>query len=78
MENQEIAKLIGGIYNGWWNRWKQRVIPRRSRAWDTVVQEAGEILDKYEHHPLAVHLIQDLLDELEERSRDAEKRKDRA
>lgn len=78
MENREIAKLIGGIYNGWWNRWKQRVIPGKSPAWELVTQEAEEILNRYGHHPMAVHLIRDLLDELEERSRDAEKRKDRA
>lgn len=78
MENREIAELISGIYNGWWNRWKQRVIPRKSPAWELVVQEAKDILDRYARHPLAVHLIQDLLDELEGRSRDAEERKERA
>lgn len=78
MENREIAELIGEIYNVWWNRWKQRVIPRGSPAWEMVTQEAGQILDRHQRHPLAVHLIQGLLDELEERSRDAEEGKDRA
>lgn len=74
MGNREIAEMIGEIYNGWWNCWKRHILSRKSSAWERIVQEAKELLDKYEHHPLAVHLIQDLLDELEGRSADAEKR----
>lgn len=77
MDNQKIARILDEIYNGWWFRWRLRVIPSKSRAWAMVVQEAGQILDRYEHHPLAVHLIQDLLDELEERSRNEETRGER-
>lgn len=73
MGNQRIAEIIGEIYNEWWICWNRRVLSRKSAAWDRIVQEARELLDKYEHHPMAVHLIQDLLDELEKRSTDAEK-----
>lgn len=73
MSNSEIAQAFRDVYNGWWLRWRRRVIGRHDPAWDTVVQEAGEIMDKYYHAPLVVHLVVDLLDELEERSKKEEK-----
>lgn len=73
MDNETIAAVLRDVYNGWWLRWRQRVISRYDPVWEVIVQEAGEILDKYDHDPLVVHLLQDLLDELKERSQNAEK-----
>ena len=73
MSNSEIAQAFQDVYNVWWLRWRRRVISRYDPVWEVIVQEACGLMDKYSHAPLVVHLIQDLLDELEERSRNAEK-----
>ena len=69
MDNETIAAVLRDVYNGWWLRWRRRVISRHDPVWEVIVQEAGEILDKYDHDPFVVHLIGDLMDELKERSR---------
>ena len=74
MDNQMISKVLDRVYNGWWLRWRRKVIPKDSPVWEDVTREAGAILNEFNHHPFVVHLIQDLLDELERRSRDGEKR----
>lgn len=73
MDNETIAAVLRDVYNVWWLRWRRRVIGRHDPVWEVIVQEACELMDKYNHAPFVVHLIQDLLDELEERSRNAEK-----
>ena len=69
MDNETIAAVLRDVYNGWWLRWRRRVISRHDPVWEVIVQEAKEILDKYDHDPFVVHLIGDLMDELKERSR---------
>ena len=73
MDNKTIAQAFNDIHNVWWRKWRDKPRDRHDPAWDTIVQEAGKIMDKYHHAPLVVHMIRDLMDELEERSRNAEK-----
>ena len=72
MDNKAITAVLNRVYNDWFCRWKRKVIPDDSLAWSMLVKEAGSIMEEFDYHPLAVHLIQDLLDELEERSRNGE------
>ena len=73
MDNETIAAVLRDVYNDWWLRWRRRVISRHDPIWEVITREAQEIMDKYNHDPFVVHLLQDLMDELEERSRNAEK-----
>ena len=73
MDNETIAAVLRDVYNGWWLRWRRRVIGRHDPVWEVIKQEACELLDKYDHAPLVVYMVRNLMDELEERSRNAEK-----
>lgn len=69
MDDKTITDVFNQVYNVWWKKWRNPIHGKDDPAWADITKEAGEILDKYNHHPLAVHLILDLLDELEARSR---------
>ena len=73
MDNETIAAVLRDVYNDWWLRWRRRVISRYDPIWEVIVQEACELLDKYDHAPLVVYMVRNLMDELDERSRNAEK-----
>lgn len=72
IDNKTVTDIFNQVHNIWWKKWRDRVPGRHDPEWAIITAEAKEILDRYGRHPLAVHLVQDLLDELEERSRNAE------
>ena len=74
MDNKMIAQILNDVHNVWWRKWRDKPWGRHDPVWEVIVQEAGEILDKYDHDPFVVHLIGDLMDELKERSKKEEKR----
>ena len=45
----------------------------QSEEWDEIVRQARFLMERYHSCPLIVHQIQDLLDQLEARSRKGEK-----
>ena len=73
MDNKTIAQAFNDVHNVWWRKWRDKPWGRHDPVWDVIKQEAYELLDKYNHAPLVVHMIRDLMDELEERSWNAEK-----
>lgn len=73
MDNKTITAALNQIHNVWWKKWRDKDLDKDSPAWEDVTKEAGAILDEFDHHPFVVHLIQDLLDELERRSHDGGK-----
>jgi hypothetical protein len=77
MDNKTITEMFHQVHNVWLRRWRDRVLSRHDPCWAEVASEAGDLLERYGHVPLIVHLIQDLLDELEERSRNEETRGER-
>lgn len=72
MDNATITAVLNRVYNDWFCRWKRKVIHKDSPAWEILTKEAGSIMEEFKYHPFVVHLIGDLLDELEERSRNGE------
>ena len=73
MNNRTISAILNDVHNIWWKKWRDKPWGRHDPVWDVIKQEAYELLDKYNHAPLVVHMIRDLMDELEERSRNVEK-----
>ena len=74
MDNKIISEIFNQIHNMWWKKCRDKQLPKDSPEWENVVHEAGEILKKF-NHPLAVHMIRNLLDELEDRCRNGSKEK---
>lgn len=74
MDNKIITEIFNQVHNVWWKKWRDKPLHKDSPEWEAITREAGEILKKF-NHPLAVHLIQDLLDELEDRCRNGGKEK---
>lgn len=74
MTNEEAAKACSEIYNGFWNRWKNRKLVRHSPEWERIHTEAVVLLRKYPF-AMAEHMVKDFMDELEERVRREEERK---
>ena len=68
MDNKIISEIFNQVHNVWWKKWRDKPLHKDSPEWSAIVSEAGNIMEKFDFHPIVVHLIQDLLDELEGRS----------
>lgn len=68
LSNQEVMALNNDIYNGFWRKYRDQPLPSQSSAWEGVVGEAKALARKYGCHPMAVHQLQDYLDQLEARA----------
>lgn len=74
MTNEEAAKACNEIYNVFWNKWKNRKLTRHSPEWEQIHAEAIMLLKRHPF-PMAKHMINDFMDELEGRVLRAEKKK---
>lgn len=68
MTNEEAARACNEIYNVFWLKWRDVPLNRNSPEWDQIHVEA-EMLFKAYPSPLGIHMLRDLLDELENRVR---------
>lgn len=73
--NDEIKNIFWECYNVFWKKWRLSEFVRQAPEWDEIVEDAKSIMRKYNHAPIAVHLMQDLLDVLEIRMMNAEKKR---
>lgn len=66
--DREVMALNNDIYNGFWRKYRDHVPPPQSDGWEKIVDEARQLARKYGCHPMAVHQIQDYLDQMEGRA----------
>ena len=66
LSDQQVKGIYYDVYNGFWKRYSKAAPSWQSEEWD-------EMMERYHSCPLIVHQIQDLLDQLEARSRKGEK-----
>ena len=67
MDNEQVREVFCQVYNVFWNKWKNEVLPRESDRWDEVVQDVRKIMTDYDCR-MCHKIILALLTELEERS----------
>ena len=67
LSDQQVKGIYYDVYNS-------KAAPSwQSEEWDEIVRQARFLMERYHSCPLIVHQIQDLLDQLEARSRKGEK-----
>lgn len=74
LSDQQVKGIYYDVYNGFWKSLQQgSPILAVRMEWDEIVRQARFLMERYHSCPLIVHQIQDLLDQLEARSRKGEK-----
>ena len=73
LSDQQVKGIYYDVYNGFWKRYSKAAPSWQSEEWDEFVRQARFLMERYHSCPLIVHQIQDLLDQLEARSRKGEK-----
>lgn len=74
LTDQEVKGIYNDVYNGFWRRYNRQVPDPQSEEWEKIVEQEKRLRRKYRNCPLVVDQIQDLMDQLEARSRKAEKK----
>lgn len=69
LSNQQIQGIYYDVYNGFWKQYRDHVPEWRSAEWDKIVEHEKRLRRKYKNCPMVLHMIQDLMDQLEVRSR---------
>ena len=59
---------VQGIYNGFWRRYKNPP-DWQSPEWEDMVQQEKVLRERHQSCPLVLHMLQDLMDQLEARSK---------
>lgn len=70
LSDQQVKEIYDGVYNGFWRRYKNRIPAWRSQGWEEIVEYEKRLRDQYGNCPMVLHMIQDLMDQLEARSRE--------
>lgn len=69
LTDQEVKGIYNDVYNSFWLRYYHRVPDPQSEEWEQIVKQEKKLRGKYKNCPLVVHQIQNLMDQLEARSR---------
>ena len=69
LTGQQVKEIFYDVYNGFWRKWRDNIPEFHSAEWDKIVEHEKRLRRKYRSCPLVVHMIQDLMDQLEARSR---------
>lgn len=69
LSDQQVKGIYNDVYNGFWRRYHKAVPSWESPEWDKVVEQGKRLMERYGGCPLVVHQIQDLMDQLEARSK---------
>lgn len=67
MDNDKVKEIFWKIYNWFWNKWKDEVLPRESDKWNEVVDDVRVVITEYDCQ-MCRKIVLALLTELEERS----------
>lgn len=69
LSNQQIKEIYYDVYNGFWKKYRDHVPEWKSEEWNRIVEHEKQLRRKHKNCPLILHMIQDLMDQLEARSR---------
>lgn len=69
LTDQEVKGIYNDVYNGFWRQYYHQVPYPQSEEWEKIVEQEKLLREKYRNCPLIVHQIQNLMDQLEARSR---------
>jgi len=70
LSNQNIKEIFNKIYNNFWNKYKDSVILPDSPLWYRVENEVMALVREFAGHPLAVHMLGELMNILDERGKE--------
>ena len=73
MSNEEIKNMFNEIHNVFWKKWRDNVLARDSVDWEVIVKEGKDLIKKYNHCPLVVCNVRELIGELSNRMERSEK-----
>ena len=68
LSNQQVQGIYYDVYNGFWKRYRDHVPEWKSDDWDKIVEHEKQLRRTYQNCPLILHMVQDLMDQLEARS----------
>lgn len=71
MTDEKIKDIFQRCYNKFWCKWREVPLTNDSPEWDEIVKEHGEIRKTFDCE-LCNHIMLDLLEELENRSKERE------
>lgn len=69
LSNQQIKEIYYDVYNGFWKKYRDHVPEWKSSDWNRIVEHEKQLRRKHKNCSLILHMIQDLMDQLEVRSR---------
>lgn len=68
LSDQQARGIFNDVYNGFWRRYKNPP-DLHSSEWDDVMRQEKALEERYQFCPLVLHMLQDLMDQLEARSK---------
>lgn len=68
LTDQQVQGIYNDVYNGFWRQYKNSP-DWKSPEWEDVVQREKMLRERYQSCPLVLHMLQDLMDQLEARSK---------
>lgn len=68
LTDQDVKGIYNDVYNGFWRRYKNPP-DWQSQEWEEVVQQEMLLRERYQSCPLVLHMLQDLMDQVEARSK---------
>lgn len=69
LTDQQVQGIYNDVYGGFWKQYRNNVPDWKSPEWEGVVQREMMLRERYRSCPLALHMLQDIMDQLEARSR---------
>ena len=69
MSNEDVKDIFNDVYNNFWNKHKGAVLLPDDKQWESVEQEAKDLIIKYAGAPLVVHMVGELMNILDERGK---------
>ena len=68
LTDQQVQGSYNDVYNGFWRRYKNPP-DWQSPEWEDMVQQEKVLRERHQSCPLVLHMLQDLMDQLEARSK---------
>ena len=68
LSDEQVRGSYYDVYNGFWRRYRDHVPAWKSPAWEKIVGHEKRLRAKYGNCPMVLHMVQDVMDQLEARS----------
>ena len=69
LSDGQVRGIYYDVYNGLWRRYRDHVPAWESPEWENIVEHEKRLRAKYGNCPMVLHMVQDVMDQLEARSR---------